>query len=181
MAISLWSGSYLFMLVVNNESNGILGSKILHVGASFIPIFFYHFVLSFTLQKRDRKKLTFLMAGYILAVIFSLLSLTSLIVTGSSPKLGYLYWIDAGKLYPLLLAYFWIYALAAIYFLYQSYMQSSGILRKKIFYVLVASIIGFAGGGTSFLPQTLGIYPFGQFFVWLYPVIVTYGIFIKDR
>ncbi|MCX6706150.1 MAG: hypothetical protein NTV24_03565 [Candidatus Woesebacteria bacterium] len=181
MAISLWSANLFLLMYSKVESDAILYSKILHVGASFIPIFFCHFVLNFTFQIGNRKKVIFLYVGYLLAVIFSLLSLTPLIVAAGSPKVGFPFWVDAGKLYPLLLIYFWVYVLAGIYFLYQAHERTGGTTKKKTFYLLVASIIAFVSGGTSFLPQTLGIYPFGDFITWLYPVIVTYGIFIKDR
>jgi len=182
MAISLWSAClFLLMLLGKDESDGIFYSKILTAGASFIPIFFCHFVLNFTLQIGNRKKVLFLYVGYFLAIIFSLLSSTSLIVAGGSSRAGYPSWVDAGKLYPLLLAYFWVYVLAGIFFLYQAYGRTGGTTKRKTLYLLVASIIAFASGGTNFLPQTLGIYPFGNFITWLYPVIVTYGIFVKDR
>jgi len=182
LAIGAWSGN-LFLLMHSGQiqSAAILYSKLLHVGASFIPVLFCHFVLYFALQYGNKKKIVFLYAGYILAIVFALLSLTPLIVAGASPKIGFSFWVDAGKLYPWLLIYFWVYVLATLYFLFQGYQNTGGVMKTKTFYLLIASIVAFASGGTSFLPQTLGIYPFGDFITWLYPIIVTYGIFIKDR
>lgn len=168
MAVGVWSGSFLLMLLSQTEQEGIFYSKLLYVGTSFIPIFFYHFVLSF-LRKVDNKNKIFLIVGYILAIIFAILSLNKEIIIGASPKMGFLFWLDPGRLHPLLLVYFWIYASVTFYFLYQGYRQSDGVIKRKIFYMLIATIVGFGGGGTSFLPHTLGIYSFGDFVAWLYP------------
>lgn len=180
MFIGFWSFTFLLMLLSKTESEGVLYSKLLHVGAAFIPIFFCHFVLSFLYQLGNKNKRIFLVAGYILAVVFAGLSLTKEIVAGFVPNAGFPFWLLPGQLYPLLLLYFWFYVLAGIYFLWQGYKRSDGVMKIKIGWVLVASPLGFGGGGTNFLPQTLGIYPFGNFFAWLYPLLITYGIFVDE-
>ncbi len=182
MAIAFWSAN-LFMLMnfSKTENNGIFYSKLLHVGASFIPIFFYHFVLSFSFQLGDKRKQIFLKFGYALATIFAALSLTPLIGSGVSPRSGFPFWVDAGILYPFLLIYFWTYVFATLYFLYQAYTNTGGVMKKKTLYLLIASIIAFGFGGTNFLPQTIGIYPFGGFIIWIYPILVTYGIFLDNK
>ena len=178
VAVGLWSFSLLLLLLNQTEQQGILYSKLLHVGASFTPILFCHFVLSFLYQLQKKK--FFLLVGYILATGFALLSLTKAIILGVEPNAGFPFWVKVGSLYPLLLIYFWFYALAAIYFLYRGYRKSDGIIRRKTFYILIAAIIGFGGGGTSFLPQTLGVYPYGDLIAWLYPILITYGIFVDE-
>lgn len=176
MAIGLWSLAFLFLQISKNLNEGILYSKLLHVGASLIPIFFYNFVVIFSVKKYNRKVLYF---GYLLAGVFSILSFTEYIVLNASPKFNFNYWVDAGSLYLLLLIYFWIYVTLSVYKLYIMYVSSDGVIKKKAFFIFLASLIGFLGGGTSFFPQTIGVYSFGQFFTWLYPVLVTHGIFLK--
>ena len=182
MAIFFWS-FFLFLVIWGNvygqitDSRVILYSKLLHFAAAFIPIFFFHFVLAFLYKDKNNKLVIRL--GYGLAVIFGILSLTKFIVLGSAAKIGFNHWIDVGSLYAGFVAYFWIYVLASIYFLFRGYKNSDGITRKKTGYILAAVLISFIGGGMSFLPQTLNIYPYGNFVAWLYPVLITYGIFIK--
>ncbi len=175
MAVAIWSTGVLLVLVGATAREAEIYSNFLHLGASFIPIFFCHFVLAFLY--RDKQKKNFLIIGYILAFIFGALSFTKYIVAGGAPKSYLPMWLEAGSLYPLLLIYFWFYALAAVYFLLQGYRRSDAVMKRKIFFVLIAAILGFGGGGTNFLPQTVGIYPWGHFLTWLYPIIITYGIF----
>lgn len=180
VVIGIWSLGLLALLLAQTEETGIFYAKFLHAGASFIPIFFLHFVLSFLNKLNNKNQKWLLIAGYLLAVIFAVLSLTKEIIAGAPPKVGFPVWVEAGRLYPLLLLYFWFYVLAGIYFLYQGYRRSDGVMKRKTFFILIATIIGFGGGGTNFLPQTLGIYPFGNFFAWLYPILITYGIFVDE-
>ncbi len=178
LTTGIWSVGFLFMLISSTEREGIISSHLLHLGAAFIPIFFCHFIL--VLIYKDKQKNALLITGYALAVIFAVLSFTKFIVAGASAKFGFSYWIDAGSLYPLLLVYFWFYAFVGLYFLLAAYLKSDGIMKRRITFILLASVIGFGGGGTNFLPQALGIYPFGQFFTWLYPILITYGILVDE-
>lgn len=180
MAIGIWSLGLLALLLTQTEKTGVFYSNFLHVGASFIPILFLHFVLSFLNKLNNKNQKFLLIVGYFLAIIFAILSLTKEMIAGAPPVAGFSAWVSVGRLYPFLLAYFWLYVLIGICYLFQGYRQSDGIIKRKTFFILIATIIGFGGGGTNFLPQTLGIYPFGNFFAWLYPILITYGIFVDE-
>ena len=41
-------------------------------------------------------------------------------------------------------------------------------------------VLPFAGGSSNFLTDLTGGYPYGQFVVWLYPILITYGIFVDE-
>jgi signal transduction histidine kinase len=42
--------------------------------------------------------------------------------------------------------------------------------------MILASLIGFGGGITNFLPQIINVYPFGNYFVMLYLFFMSYGV-----
>ena len=181
VAIGVWGVSHLLALQAifrGDVDKVIMYSKILHMGAAFIPVFFCHFVLEFLYQKNKYSYL--LIIGYPLSLLFALISFTRLIIGGASPKTGFPLWLDAGNLYPLLVIFFYFYVFVSIYFLYLGYRRSDGIMKRKRFYILLAAIIGFGGASTNWLPQLVGIYPFGSFVAWLYPLLVTYGIFVDE-
>jgi len=183
MAVGVWSSGLilLFVATFHNLSGAtlLLYSRILHIGAAFIPIIFCHFVLVLTYQNSKRNKLL-VAAGYAVALILAGLSFTKYIIPSVGPRSVFDLWPISGQLYWIFVLCFWVYSLLAIYFLFQGYRRSDGVLKKKIFYILIAALIGFLGGGTCYLPQTLNIYPFGQFFTWLYPILITYGIFVDE-
>ena len=180
MAIGLWGIGLLLLLVSKTEQQAFLYSKLLHIGAAFIPIFFCHFILIFLYQEQKRK--TFLILGYILATVFTVLTFTGSLMVSKvvSDAFGFNFWFEVGSLYFVFITYFSLYAISAIYFLTKGYKQNDGIRRRQIFFLLIATIVGFGGGMSNFLPQTAGIYPFGHFVAWLYPLFITYGIFIDE-
>ena len=179
LAIGLWSIGLMLMLFSASAAAATWYSRLLHAGAAFISILFFHFVLVFLYQASSHKALV--RSGYVLAVIFTFLSFWGNgIVAGASPKVGFDYWVDAGRLYPLFLAYFWSYVLLAIYFLASGYRASSGPMKRKVFYILLTVLFVSLSGGSNFLPQTAGVYPVGGFFTWLFPIFITIGIFFDE-
>ncbi|OGY43700.1 MAG: hypothetical protein A2731_03725 [Candidatus Buchananbacteria bacterium RIFCSPHIGHO2_01_FULL_39_8] len=181
LASGLWSGFFLLTLSAIEKGIAdkvILYSNILHAGAAFIPILFIHFVLALLYKEKNYK--IFLAIGYILALIFSILSFTKYIIAGAAPTSYFPLWPTIGSLYILMVVYFWIYAFASIYFLFKGYKESDGIVKKKILFILIAALIGFLGGGTNWLPQLFDVYPAGMFIAWVYPFFIIYGIFIDE-
>lgn len=175
IVVGVWSAGLLMVMMSNDELQGISYSKVIHVSASFIPILFFHFVVLFRPRLLRRY---YLWIGYLLSILFAILSLGTKVVAGASPKLNFLTWVDAGPLYSIFLLYFWFYTLFSIYLVCIGIKDSDGILKKKMVYLLLGSLVLSIGGGSNFLPQTLGIYPYGDFIVWLYPMVITYGIFV---
>ncbi|OGY48300.1 MAG: hypothetical protein A2840_02085 [Candidatus Buchananbacteria bacterium RIFCSPHIGHO2_01_FULL_47_11b] len=179
MAVAVWATGHALSIVVGQSGDlplTVFYLRLLRLGVAFIPIFYLHFILSFFHQEKRYRWL--LLIGYVVAVIFIPVNLfTSYFTASATPKVGFNLWLEGGQYNWVSVIYFWLYALFSLYFLYRGYKESDGIIKKKAGYILVASIIGFGGGGTVWLPETVGIYPFGQFITWLYPLIITYGIF----
>jgi predicted proteasome-type protease len=88
-------------------------------------------------------------------------------------------WVDIGALYPLYVAYYFITVLLSHIFLYKGFKENEGFKKRQIKIIFIATLIGFGGGMTNFLPQLFGIYPFGNFIIFLYPILITYGVFLR--
>lgn len=178
MAVGVWGVGLSLLLFAKNNYQAIICDYILYAGASLIPIFFYHFVSVLILQeKKDR---LFIISGYIIALIFFIFNfIPPLLASGASGKCGFNFWVDAGIFYIPFVIYFWIYIIMSIYQLIKSYKRSDGISKRKVFYIIIGAVIAIGGGGTNFFPQLFGIYPFGNFVTFLYPILITYGMFLK--
>jgi len=46
-------------------------------------------------------------------------------------------------------------------------------------YILLAALVGIGGGVTNFVTDLYGVLPYGQVIVPLYPVLITYGVFLN--
>jgi len=178
MAVGIWGMGLFLLFIVKNETQAIYSNYILNIGASLIPILFFHFVSAFLLRVKKDKIL--IITGYIVAFIFVILTfIPPLLIGGVSEKTSFRFWIDSGTFYLPFVVYFWFFVLIAVYLLIKGYKSSDGLIKKKIFYILLAVIIGFGGGGTNFLPQLFNVFPFGHYLTFLYPIIIAYGVFFK--
>jgi len=180
MAVAIWSAGYL--ISINSPTNEIayLGLKIVYFGATLIPIVFFHFIATFLLK---HKKYNFLIwAGYLLAAVFLvLIEATKYIISGAKymENFGRYEEVEAAGFYSFLL-YFLFYSLFGTYLLIKEYGVSTGIKKRQVFYMILASAFGFIGGISNFVADLTGIYPYGQMIVWLYPVFIAYGVFMDE-
>lgn len=177
MAVVVWCFGYL--KATFSDFPDLLALKILYVGAIFIPILFFDFTSSFLLA---RKRFTiFLYIGYILSLFFLvLLWSTNLLISGVIFTQGFGFHEEPGSLFYIFLAYFFVYPIISTILLFKVYSKSDGIRRKQILYLIFATILAFIGGGTNFLTDIFHIFPYGQMVVFMYPVLVTYGIFLPE-
>ena len=177
LAVALWGIGYILTNMADNEVTAARHIRVVYFAASLIPVLFFHFIVSFIYKTN---KFSFLLAGgYLLAAVFLILNFgTNYVIKGvrQLPDLGYYEEITAPGFY-FFLVYFFFFALYAIWLLLKEYQHSDGIRRRQILYLILASVVGFIGGGSNFLADLTGAYPYGQLLVWLYPVLITYGIF----
>jgi len=178
MVVVLWTTGYLLITLNKDYNYGLSCFYITYTGAILIPVLFYHFVSVFLYKNKAKKYVT--MSGYISAfVLLMLLYFTNLILKGVQfiPWFGYNE--DLGKLFILFIIHLYFFAISAMYLLYKSYKTNEGILKKQSLYILIAGIISFAGGTSNFITDIFHVFPYGQMIIFLYPIIITYAIFLK--
>ncbi len=173
LAVAFWSVAYFFWQISLNASQALFWSQILMIGAILIPVFYFHFILVFlNIQKR---RLVYL--AYILAAIFLFLDFTTYFIVDVSQKLNFEFWPTAGPVYSVFLLTWLFYAIYTVYVLYKHMYTSYGIRRKQLMYILIGTIIGYAGGITNFfLWYGILIPPVGNIFVSVYVLFVSFSI-----
>ncbi|MDX9913987.1 MAG: histidine kinase N-terminal 7TM domain-containing protein [Candidatus Moranbacteria bacterium] len=180
MAVTIWSLGYLLSTQSPNETVAFYTLKIVYFGASLIPIFTFNFIVNFLYLNVRLKYLLY--AGYIIGFIFLLLNTgTTYVISGSRYLENFgRYEEIATPYFYIFLLYFGFFTFFSIGLLINAYFKSDGIRKRQIFFISIALIIGFGGGISNFVTDLTGIYPYGQMVVWLYPVLVTYGIFVDE-
>lgn len=177
LAVAVWGFGHLMREMSAGPAEALFWSRFYHVAAIFIPILFLHFVYHFLGKIR---RLPLLLAYYT-GLLFLLLDLTPHLIQNVALRFGKSYYPVPGIFYPFYALFFFVLVAEGLYRLSQALTTSSGNRRNQIIYVFLASVIGFAGGATVFLP-TFGInlYPFGMHFVSLYALLAGYAI-LKHR
>lgn len=176
LSLAVWSFSYGLWLLSTDRALALFWVHCLSLGSTFIPITFLHWVLA-TLNLQQRRR-GIIIGGYALSVILSLFSFSSLYIKSIEPKLSFFWWPQPGILYTayIFLVYLGVIAYA-LFELLKAYRNLRGYPREQIKYILLAIVVGFGGGATNF-PLWYGIPlpPYGNFLVFLYPLLLSYAI-----
>jgi signal transduction histidine kinase len=163
LSISLWSYGVYKQSLATEYDDAMFWSRVLHVGAVLIPVFFLHFSLAFANIRKPFLLSTFYLgSGFF---IFLILFFNELFLREVSPILTFKYYPKAGPLYPAYLTGFFASAVMSWFFLFKAYRSSSDELRRnQVGYVLIGTLFGYAGGSTAFfLVFDVPIFPYANY------------------
>ena len=178
LTIAIYCFAFVTTITAANKNIALFWNQFLYIGVTFMPVFFLHFVFE-VLGLMNKRKILLLTYG--IALLFSPFVFTNLLVQDVIPKLSFKYYMVPGRLYFLLVIYWFSFIAYGHYMLVKGYIYSSGLKRNQIKYLLVASVIGYLGGATSFLPVfNIKVFPFGNYLIVFYAFIITYAI-VKHR
>lgn len=176
VAVAIWGFGSFFIGIASNPSSALTSWKFATIGAIFLSVFFYHMSCIFCNVEEARRKL--IIFAYVQAFFFLLLIPTNFFVTKVNFIFDSLYYLrSVGPFYPVFVLIWLSLVIMGHYELIKFYRKSSGIKRNQSLYFFIGIILGFSGGGSTFLPVfRFNIYPFGNFTIPIYCLISTYAI-----
>ena len=176
-SVSLWCWGLFGRELSLERTTALFFVRLCYVGAIFIPSIFLHFVESL-LGILKRKVI---IPVYVLSVIFLIFDFTPLFIEDVGPILSFRYYGIPGRVFSLFVISFIAVTTFGHYILIKYLKKSEGQTRNQIKYLLFATVIGFFGGVTTFLPVfKIEIFPFGFYLVSIYVLITSYAI-VKHR
>ena len=180
-ALAIWAYSYWIWLRAEGATSALFWSRMLNFGATLVPVFYLHWIL--VLLNLHEKKKKILIISYLTTLFFLLFSFSSFYIKGVRSILFFPYWPQAGFLYICYLILGWGGMVGyGFYQLLKVQKTAVGYKRSQIKYLILGSILGFAGSATNF-PLMFGISilpPFGNPLVIAYPLVFAYAM-IKYR
>lgn len=177
ISVALWSTGYFAWQTSRDAETATIWLRILMAGASFIPIFYFHFVT--ILLKLSQKLRIFLIGGYLFAIPFVPLAIfTNTVVNHVAPKLWFLFWPQPGVLFHVFLFIFFMYAIYSWHLLIQAIRNTADHNQKnQLLYIFWGTLIGFLGGSTNyFLWYNIPIPPIGNLAVAIYVAMIGLAI-----
>lgn len=176
MAVVIWGVGYLVTIMTDDSNVAERYLKVVYFGATLIPLLFFHFLTKFLFIKRK----ALLILGYLLAIcILLIIVFTDYFIKGVVYLKNFGYYEEVNlPFFYLYLLYFLFYTIYSFYLLVSEHRHTEGIRKRQILFLIIAVIVGLGGAMTNFVMALTNIYPFGQFFVFLYPILITYGIFL---
>lgn len=171
LAVGLWSGAYCLWRLAETPATALFFSRLLILGAIFIPITLFHF--AFVLAGGTRRGVLWL--GYAIAVVLAALNFTPLLVASVKPT-AFGLWPQAGIWFGAFLVFFFAFTVGA---LAQLLFTPGGLGTNRSQRRIVAFVltIGFLGGSTNFpLWYGLPVPPVGNGLVFLYLAMLGYAV-----
>jgi len=175
--VGIWSLAIFLKELFGDPNLGLFMVRVVYGAAIFIPAIFFHFINVIT-GENNKKRILFC---YIISLTFLMFDFTPLLIKDVRPILSFKHYGIPGILFPIFFISFILIIGYAHFILIRYFRHSHGQTRNQIKYLLLATVIGFLGGGTTFLPNfSLEIFPFGFYLVAVYVFIVSYSI-VKYR
>lgn len=174
LTASVWGLGVLMISFSSTHDEGLARWRFVYAfGVIWMPALFYHFTCIFCELHRPRS----VVAHYIIASIFFLLSPTPFLFRGARLTFDSFYYSIPGKIFPVFFSWWLAFVIYSHWEMVKRMKTAGPIQRNQIRYFFLATALGYVGGSTAYLPQfNIDIYPYGNFTVFLYPLIMSYAI-----
>jgi two-component sensor histidine kinase len=174
--VAVWGFGLFFAGIAATEQEALFGWKFANIGGFFVGPAFYHMTSVFC--GINRKKIIYF--AYLQAVIFAILAVTTDILFNINTLrfVFDMYFHVLNPFYLIAVISYLLFVILSYYELFKFFPQTQGYKRTQTLYIIFGFSIGFIGATSSFLPmfKVDAIYPFGNFGITIYCIILTYAI-----
>jgi signal transduction histidine kinase len=174
ISVAVWGFGGMWIALAPTPQQALLAWRLSFAcGVVWIPILFHHFVYSFC----NLREKTLLISVYVTGIAVFPLCFTSLFFADVKLLFASFYYALPGVIFPFFTAWWVLLVVYSHYQLYRMHRITAGLKRRQIEYFFLATAIGYAGGSLDYLPIFgVHLYPYGNFAIVLYPMIMTYAI-----
>ncbi|MCD4705535.1 hypothetical protein K8R61_00450, partial [bacterium] len=177
---AIWSFGLFFMINTQNITMGYYCRLFMDCGTILLPAFWLHFIYSILNYNNSKRKDLYIC--YFIGIILLFFNFLDFFIPGSFirgivSKDIFNFYPMAGFGYYLFVFYFLMIIPYSLFHLIRGYKNSRGFKKQQIKYIIIAAVLGFGGGGTSFfLTFNIPILPYGIILFALYPLMIAYAI-----
>lgn len=179
-SVAVWGFGSMWIALEADAARALLAWRLaFSIGVVWIPIFFYHFVTVFC----DLRAPRLLLINYLIAAAFFPFILGSPLFFGDvRHAFSSFYYSLPGSPFFHLFFLWWAWLVAyAHYQVFKVYRHTSGFRRNQFKYFFIAFALAYGSGSLDYLPIfEVNLYPYGNFGIIFYPIIMTYAI-VKYR
>lgn len=173
LSIALWGYGYGLWQLADDAPRALLLIKICMAGAVLIPVTYFHHVL--VLLDQVPRHFRLLLGSYVIALSFVGSLVSRQFILTVEPRSDFPFWPVPGVMFHAYLLWFCCTVGFTTYLLGRAYRQASGIRRNQFLYLLIGSVIGYAGGSTNFpLWYGLDVPPVGTIAITVFVSLTAY-------
>ncbi len=173
----IWGCGSFFIGTVKDHNLAIVVWKISLIGVIFVPVFFYHLACLFCEIESKRKKI--IIFAYLQGSLFLLCDIfTNYYISDVKFLWNTSYYMTSkGIVFPASFIIWLSLVILGHYEIINNFKNFQSKRKNQALYLFLGLFLGFLGGTTNFFPIFgIEIYPYGNFTVTAYEVIVTYAI-----
>ncbi|MFW6134485.1 MAG: histidine kinase N-terminal 7TM domain-containing protein, partial [Elusimicrobiota bacterium] len=172
----VWSLTQFGYYIASNKQIALTLTRISNATAIFIAVAFMHFIYFLTGKYRQNKSI--LKASIIIGLILLLFTPTKLFIKNVVPLMMFTWFPQRGSfIYDIFALFFSICVILSLTELIKNINKTKGIEKYRLKYILLASILGFIGGATTFpMVYNISFPPYGFILFVFYPLIIAYAI-----
>ncbi len=173
LSVAVWGWGSMWIGLARTPADALLAWRLAFAcGVVWIPVLFAHFVHAFCELPRTR----FFTATYVHGVLFVPFAFTDLFFSDVRPVFSF-YYATPGYVFPYFVLWWLVTVAYSHLLLISTGSHRTGQKRTQVSYFLLATSIGYIFGALDYLPIfSVDLYPYGNFAIVLYPVIMTYAI-----
>jgi len=175
-SVAIWGFGGMWIALAKDEATALLAWRLAFgLGVVWIPILFYHFVWVFC----DLRNKKMLVVNYCIGGLFSPLILFSPKFFGGVRFVfdSFYYSIPGSVVFHAFFIWWMWLVIYAHYNVFRSYHTASDVKRNQFKYFFIAFSLAYFTGSLDYLPiYGIDVYPYGNFGIVLYPIIMTYAI-----
>ena len=178
LSVAVWGFAGMWFALAKTEVEALWAWRVATAfGVLWIPILFHHFVHEFCELPGKRS----LALPYVFGALFFPAIFTDQFFSGVRLAFSSFYYSLPGPLFPPFTLWWFGMVIYSHFELYKAHRRMPAQKRHQIEYFFLATAIGYTGGSLGFWPiYGVDLYPYGNFAVVLYPIIMTYAI-VKYR
>jgi hypothetical protein len=178
ISVAVWGFGGMWIGIAKNPVDGLTAWRVAYAfGVVWIGVTFYHFVSAFLGDSNSKT----IRIHYLVGVFFALNVFSSAFFSHARFIFNSVYYARGGYLYPFFFLWWFALVVYSHLRLLRAYKSVTADVRNQIKYFFFGTAVGFAGGSTAYLPNFgIDVYPWGNFTVCLYPVIMAFAI-VKHR
>ncbi len=176
LSIGSWSLFYILWPIAKTRELTLLSFRLLHIPATFVPIAYFDFVVTWLRKTKKYKKLVKIF--YFTSSFFAFFTFSKYFIADMKPMFGMRYWAVPGVLYHFYLLNFFFIFIYASYLLIKAYLKTKDQTKKKqLFFILLGIVLTIVGGSTNyFLWYGVPIPPYGNIFGASFVILTIYTI-----
>jgi two-component system NtrC family sensor kinase len=174
LSVGVWGWGGMWIGMASKPAEALWAWRMAFAfGVVWIPILFAHFVYVFCEIPASR----FLLSSYLHGIVFTPLAFTDLFFSNARYVFSSFYYAVPGAVFPYFVIWWMGSVLYSHWILLATGSHRTGQKKTQISYFLLATSIGYLFGALDYLPIfSVDVYPYGNFAIVLYPIIMTYAI-----